>query len=101
MRGANNEFPLWNLADCKASIARNASYLPLPQDCDELTTSFITASEKESEVGEALGNAVCANVFERILSRLLVAANLVPQPLPDHWAQTEQYYEEPEAKQFL
>ena len=38
-----------------------------------------------SIVGHACGNALSENVVERILSRLLPAAGLVPDALPDFW----------------
>jgi len=33
----------------------------------------------------AIGNALSVNVVERLLGRLLWAANLVAKPLPDNW----------------
>lgn len=38
-----------------------------------------------SKLGFALGNALSANAVERLLSRVLWAANLIQSPMVDYW----------------
>ncbi len=38
-----------------------------------------------SSLGFALGNALSANTVERLLCRVLWAANLIPTPMVDYW----------------
>ena len=67
------------------SVKGPAFFLPgLP---DQLVQQFID-QHGCALTGHALGNALSLNVAERVLSRLLVYANLVPGPLPDFWQST-------------
>ncbi len=51
---------------------------------DDLTKMFESSAGKR-KTGFAIGNALSVNVVERLLGRLLWAANLVVKPLPDNW----------------
>ena len=64
--------------------AQSCQTMAMPGLPDELVHEFVGAVGPKA-VGRALGNAVSANVLERLLGRLLYAASLVEDLPEDFW----------------